>query len=82
MHMMRKAGIDIPSYIAEGCGKPSDAGFLLSVNAAIAVSSRLEYYAILAKDLKFLDEDTHESYENDDINVRRMMLGLGRRLEN
>jgi len=79
-NMMRKSSIDIPAYIAEGCGKSSDAEFRRSIDAAMAVSMRLEYYALMAHDLKFIDDRSHASYEKDVIEVRQMMGGLNRRL--
>lgn len=79
--MMRKTAIDIPGYIAEGCGKSNDAEFQRSVNAAISLSTKLEYYAIMALDLTFLESDVHAAYEQEIIEVRRMLGGLNRRLE-
>ena len=79
-NMMRKSSIDIPAYIAEGCGKSNDADFRRSIDAAIAVSTRLEYYALMAHDLKFISDDLSQAYEKDVTEVRQMMGGLNRRL--
>ncbi|MGH9948812.1 MAG: four helix bundle protein [Pyrinomonadaceae bacterium] len=79
-NMMRKTSIDVPAFIAEGCGKSNDADFSRSMNAAIATSNRLEYYAIMARDLEFFGVSTHEDYENRLIEVRRMMTGFNRKL--
>lgn len=79
-NMMRKISIDIPAYIAEGAAKPNDAEFARSVSAALGFANRLEYYALMAHDLKFLDADVHKSYERDLIEVKKMMGGFNRRL--
>ena len=79
-NMMRKAGIDIPAYIAEGYGRTNDADFQRSIDGAMAVSNRLEYYAVMAHDLEFFSDDLHVSYEKDVIEVRQMLSGLKKRL--
>ena len=42
---LRKIAVDIPAYIAEGCGKANDAEFSRSMSAALGFANRLEYYA-------------------------------------
>lgn len=78
--MMRKVSIDIPAFIAEGCGKSNDGEFLRSLSAATGLGNRLEQYALMAKDLKFLDENIHHEYENGIIEVKKMIAGFSRRL--
>ncbi len=79
-NMMRKISIDIPAYIAEGAAKPNDAEFARSVSAALGFANRLEYYALMVLDLKFLDDNVYTSYESDLIEVKKMMGGFNRRL--
>lgn len=79
-NMMRKISIDIPAYIAEGAAKPNDAEFARSLSAALGFANRLEYYALMARDLEFLDAASHERYETDLIEVKKMMGGFSRRL--
>ena len=78
--MMRKTSIDIPAFIAEGCGKPNDPEFARSLSGAISLGNRLEQYSLMAKDLQFLDEDIHRDYENEIIEVKKMIAGFIRRL--
>src|SRR5688500_4932520 len=77
---MRKSAIDIPAFIAEGCGKASDTELSKAIGAALAVSNRLEYYALMARDLDFLNTKNHEHYENELIEVKKMLNGFNRRL--
>src|SRR5688500_99628 len=79
-HSMRKASVDIPAYIAEGCGKANDAEFSRAVGAAVATASRLEYYALMATDLQFLNAETHQNYEHEVIEVKKMLNGFNKRL--
>ncbi len=60
-HSMRKSATDIPSLIAEGCGKANDAEFSRSITAAVAVSYRLEYQSLMAKDLDFINDEIYSS---------------------
>jgi len=79
-NMMRKISIDIPAFTAEGAAKPNDAEFARSVSAALGFANRLEYYALMARDLEFFDEATHKIYEKELIEVKKMMGGFNRRL--
>lgn len=79
-NMMRKISIDIPAYIAEGAAKPNDAEFARCVSAALGFANRLEYYALMAHDLQFLDSENYRVYENDLVEVKKMMGGFNKRL--
>src|SRR5687767_12015363 len=60
---LRRTSVDIPAHIAEGCMKPNDAEFSRSLSASLGFANRLEYYALLSRDLSFLDAAVHEGYE-------------------
>ena len=79
-NMMRKTSIDIPAFIAEGAAKQNDTEFARPVSGALGFANRLEYYAVMARDLGFLDLEIHERYESDLIEVKKMMAGFNRRL--
>jgi four helix bundle protein len=79
-NMMRKTSIDVPAYIAEGSSKSSDAEFAKSLSAALGFANRLEYYALMAHDLKFLDENLYEAYASELTEVKKMLAGFNRRL--
>jgi four helix bundle protein len=79
-HSMRKSASDIPTFIAEGCGKPNDAELSRSIGAAIAVSYRLEYQVLMAKDLDFITSEIHADLETELTEVRKMLNGFNRRL--
>ena len=77
---MRKTSVDIPAFIAEGSGKVNDSEFSRAIQAAVATASRLEYYALMAVDLEFLSTETHQSYEREVIEVKKMLNGFNERL--
>ena len=79
-HSMRKAATDIPSFVAEGCGKPNDVEFSRSIAAAVAVAYRLEYQSLMAKDLEFIDEKTYNELESELIEIKKMLNGFSRKL--
>lgn len=79
-HSMRKAATDIPSFIAEGCGKPTDTEFSRAIGTAVAVAYRLEYQALMAKDLDFLTAGIHDKFEKELTEVKKMLNGFNRKL--
>ena len=78
---LRKTSVDIPAYIAEGCAKENNAEFSKLIGSSIALSNRLEYYALMAADLAFLNETVHADYTDRIVEVRKMLSGLNRRLD-
>jgi four helix bundle protein len=79
-HSMRKSATDIPSFVAEGCGKPNDAEFSRSIAAAVALAYRLEYQALMAKDLEFLDAAIYHEFEPQLTDLKKMLNGFNRKL--
>lgn len=77
---LRKTSVDIPGFIAEGCGKTSDQEFGKLISMSIGLNNRLEYYALVARDLKLLDETVHKEYADRIIEVRKMLSGFNQRL--
>ena len=78
---LRKTAVDIPAYIAEGTAKPNDVEFGRSVSIALALGNRLEYFALVARDLTLLNETVHADYTNRIVEVRKMLSGFNRRLD-
>lgn len=79
-HSMRKTSVDIPAYIAEGCGKTNDAEFGRSISAAFGFASRLEYYALMECDLEMLAESVHKDHQQKVVEVKKMLSGFNQRL--
>lgn len=70
---LRKTSVDIAGYIAEGCGKPDDADFARCIGMALGNANRLEYFALVASDLKLLSDEVYENLNARIIEVSKML---------
>ena len=73
---IRRASMSIPTNIAEGCGRNTDADFARFLQMAMGSASETEYQLILARDLEFLPKDSYEKLHNDTEEVKRMLASL------
>ncbi len=73
---IRRSSMSIPTNIAEGCGRFTDADFARFVQVAMGSASETEYQLILARDLEFLPNDSYEKLQNDVEEVKRMLASL------
>ena len=61
---MRRAAVSIPANIAEGCGRRSGPDFARHLQIAAGSASELEYFCMLARDLRLLDADLAQHLED------------------
>ena len=80
-NQIQRAAVSVPTNIAEGCGKDSDAELKRYFVIAMGSSSELEYLLLLARDLKYLPEDSHQILNRDLIEVRRMLNAFIQKLK-
>ena len=78
---LRKTSIDIPAFIAEGCGKATNTETARAIVGAIAIANRLEYYALIARDLRMLSDPNHDELREAVVEVRKMLSGFAKRVE-
>ena len=76
-----KAAISVPSNIAEGAGRGSDADFRRFLLHSLGSINELEYDLLLARDLGFLPPGQQAKYGSQIAVVRRMLSGLISELE-
>ncbi|OYV87662.1 MAG: four helix bundle protein [Planctomycetia bacterium 21-64-5] len=77
---VRKAAAAIPTNIAEGCGRSTDADLARFADIASGSASETEYELLLARDLEYIDRKTHAELTKDIVEVRRMLMGFVRYL--
>jgi four helix bundle protein len=73
---MRRAAVSVPTNIAEGCGRASDADFACFLHVAMGSASELEYLILLARDLRLLTDETHGKITDSIEEVKRMLSSL------
>ncbi len=77
---MQRAAYSIPSNFSEGCGRASDKDFNRFVQIALGSAHELEYFFILSKDLKFIDEETFESCFDEVNEIKKKLYRLSQKL--
>lgn len=77
---MRRSSASIPTNIAEGCGRGGRAEMARYLQFSLGSAAELEYQLLLARDLSFLDFETHEELHAAVVEVKRMMTSLRQRV--
>jgi four helix bundle protein len=78
---LRRAGASIPANVAEGCGRTSKAELCRFLQIAMGSASELEYHLLLARDLRFLAHDSHESLATAAAEIKKMLTSLMQKLK-
>ncbi len=73
---LRRALSSIPTNIAEGCGRGSDADFAHFLQIAMGSSSETEYQLLLSRDLGYLAQDEYPALQECVQEVKRMISSL------
>ena len=73
---MRRSAYSIPTNIAEGCGRGTDADFARFLQMAMGSACELEYQLLLASDLHYLTLDIASRVTEDLTEVKRMLAAL------
>jgi four helix bundle protein len=77
---VRRAAYSIPTNIAEGCGRDSDAELARFLRIAMGSGNELEYLLILARDLGYLPAGDCDPLSLEVLEVKRMLAGFLNRL--
>ena len=71
---MNRAAISIPSNIAEGCGRMTDAQLVYFLDIAIGSNCELETQFYLAYDIDYISEKTLDYFTDEIAQIRRMTI--------
>ena len=70
---LRRTAVDIAGFVAEGCGKPNDDEFAKCVGTALGFTNRIEYFALVALDLKLISNEKYEFLNERIVEVSKML---------
>jgi four helix bundle protein len=73
---IRRCAASVPSNIAEGSGRGSDAGFARFLHMAMGSASELEYQLLLARDLAYLPAPRHAGLTEALNRIKRRLNAL------
>ena len=71
---IKRSAISIPSNIAEGCGRTTDAQLVYFLDIAIGSNCELETQFYLANDLGFITPKKLASFTDEISQIRRMTI--------
>jgi four helix bundle protein len=78
---MRRAGVSVPSNIAEGCAKTSTKSFMNSLEVSLGESFELETQMIISERVGILNPEIAREMDSDLLEVQGMIMGLKNSLE-
>jgi len=73
---IRRSSSSIPTNIAEGCGRGSDADFSRFLQMAFGSASETEYLLILIKDLNYISESEYDDLFQIITEIKKMLATL------
>ena len=73
---IRRASMSIPTNIAEGCGRYTNAEFARFLQIAMGSASETEYQLLLSHDLGFINKEQYDKLNIDITEIKRMLASL------
>lgn len=73
---LRRASSSIPTNIAEGCGRGSDADFRRFLQIAFGSANEVEYLIFLSYELNYIQETQFIELNNKIVEVKKMLAGM------
>jgi four helix bundle protein len=77
---MRRAAFSIPANIAEGCARSGKLELRQFLHISAGSVSELDYFLLLARDLRLFTDKQYESIQPSLAEIRRMLTGLIQRV--
>lgn len=75
-NQLRRAASSIPTNIAEGCGKGTNADFNRFLQIAFGSANETEYHLLLARDLTMLTDEAYAKLRADVVEIKKMLASL------
>lgn len=79
---IRRAAVSVPSNIAEGAARGSDKDFVRFLYFSLGSIMELETQFIIAKNLKYINNNTFEEVDSEIERIGKMLNGLIKYLKN
>ena len=73
---IRRAGVSIPTNIAEGAGRRTNPQFLNFLDFALGSAIEVENLLILSHDLNFIDSEQHKILEIKCLEIQKLVYSL------
>ena len=73
---LRRAVVSIPSNIAEGSARPTDADFVHFLDMALGSACEVETQLLIAKNIGYIKENLYNDLQKECLNIEHQLGGL------
>ncbi|MDH3259226.1 MAG: four helix bundle protein [Deltaproteobacteria bacterium] len=77
---IRRACASVPTNIAEGCGRNSDAELARFLEISMGSASELEYLLMLTRDLNLMNNPDYSELTSNVVEIKRMLASFIKKL--
>ncbi len=81
-NQLLRAAISVPTNLVEGVGQKTAREFARYIRISLNSSNELEYHLLIARDFEVMESDPYRMLVRETIEVRKMLHGLLRTVEN
>lgn len=79
---LRRAVLSIPTNIAEGCGRSTEAEFSRFIDISHGSASEVDYLLLVCQDLGYMEKHTYTDLYKELTEIRKMLTGLVKAVRN